>query len=169
MQTGELLIKATGQCLGTNLYASTLVTRFSRFKQTKCLKVHPICYEVPAFVHMRFFEDALHRLVNRAKFANVFKCFLAFPKIDSRGQVFMLHTVCINIGFKRILSPKRHNANGLSYVNNLDCVVLEDKFNIVDGHPTFDRTYTEPVDANEYAARLIKPVYREGYTLPELP
>jgi hypothetical protein len=47
--------------------------------------------------------------------------------------------------------------------------IIEDKFNIVDGHPTFDRTYTEPVDANEYAARLIKPVYREGYTLPELP
>lgn len=47
--------------------------------------------------------------------------------------------------------------------------VLEDKFNIHDGHPTFDRTYSDPVDANEYAQRLIKPVYREGWTLPELP
>ena len=47
--------------------------------------------------------------------------------------------------------------------------IIEDKFNIKDGHPTFDRTYSEPVDANEYAAQLIKPVYREGYKLPELP
>ncbi|MDE7473635.1 MAG: gfo/Idh/MocA family oxidoreductase, partial [Muribaculaceae bacterium] len=47
--------------------------------------------------------------------------------------------------------------------------VVEDKFQIHDGHPTFDRTYTEPVNANEYAARLIKPVYREGWTLPEMP
>lgn len=48
-------------------------------------------------------------------------------------------------------------------------LVNEDKFHIHDGHPTFDRKYSDPVDANEYAAHLIKPVYREGWTLPELP
>ena len=47
--------------------------------------------------------------------------------------------------------------------------IIEDKFHIHDGHPTFDRKYSDPVDANEYAAHLIKPVYREGWTLPELP
>ena len=47
--------------------------------------------------------------------------------------------------------------------------VVVDKFNIVDGHPTFDREYSEPVNAREYAARLIKPVYRAGWTLPEIP
>ncbi len=47
--------------------------------------------------------------------------------------------------------------------------IVEDKFHINDGHPTFDRDYTDPVDANAYAERLIKPVYREGWTLPELP
>ncbi|MGN0068135.1 MAG: Gfo/Idh/MocA family oxidoreductase [Prevotella sp.] len=47
--------------------------------------------------------------------------------------------------------------------------IIEDKFQIHDGHPTFDRTYSDPVDANEFAARLIKPVYREGYKLPDMP
>ena len=47
--------------------------------------------------------------------------------------------------------------------------IIEDKFHIHDGHPTFDRKYSDPVDANEYAAHLIKPVYRKGWTLPELP
>jgi len=47
--------------------------------------------------------------------------------------------------------------------------IVEDKFKITDGNPTFDRTYSDPIDANEFAARLIKPVYREGWTLPELP
>lgn len=47
--------------------------------------------------------------------------------------------------------------------------VIEDKFQIHDGHPTFDRTYTEPVNAREYAAQLIKPVYRDGWKLPEMP
>lgn len=47
--------------------------------------------------------------------------------------------------------------------------IIEDKFHIHDGHPTFDRTYSDPVDANEYAARLIKPEYHNGFKLPELP
>ena len=47
--------------------------------------------------------------------------------------------------------------------------VIEDKFNIHDGHPTFDRKYSDPVDANEYAASLIKPVYQNGYKLPDMP
>lgn len=47
--------------------------------------------------------------------------------------------------------------------------IIEDKFHIHDGHPTFDRTYSDPVDANEFAARLIKPVYENGFKLPELP
>ena len=47
--------------------------------------------------------------------------------------------------------------------------IVEDKFKITDGNPTFDRVYSEPVNANEYAARLIKPVYRDGWKLPDLP
>ncbi|MBQ9889018.1 MAG: Gfo/Idh/MocA family oxidoreductase [Bacteroidales bacterium] len=47
--------------------------------------------------------------------------------------------------------------------------VIKDKFKITNGHPTFDREYSEPVNAQEYAARLIKPVYREGWILPEIP
>ena len=47
--------------------------------------------------------------------------------------------------------------------------VVEDKFKITDGNPTFDRVYSDPVDANEYAANLIKPVYREGWKLPDMP
>jgi len=47
--------------------------------------------------------------------------------------------------------------------------ITEDKFTIKDGHPTFNRDYTDAVNARDYAARLIKPVYREGWKLPELP
>ena len=47
--------------------------------------------------------------------------------------------------------------------------IVEDKFKITDGNPTFDRTYSDPVDANEYAANLIKPKYRDGWKLPDMP
>ncbi len=47
--------------------------------------------------------------------------------------------------------------------------VVKDGFTITDGHPTFNKTWTEPVDANEFAQELIKHTYREGYSLPDMP
>ena len=47
--------------------------------------------------------------------------------------------------------------------------MIKDGFSIHDGHPTFNKTYTEPVNARQFAAELIKPKYREGYVLPEMP
>ena len=47
--------------------------------------------------------------------------------------------------------------------------MIHDGFSITDGHPTFENVYTDPVDANEYAKSLIKPVFRDGWVLPELP
>jgi len=48
-------------------------------------------------------------------------------------------------------------------------IVIEDGFKIEDGHPTFDKTLTDPFSAKEFAAELIKHTYREGYSLPEMP
>ncbi len=47
--------------------------------------------------------------------------------------------------------------------------MIEDGFSVKDGHPTFNKTYTDPVDANAYAAELIKHTYRDGWALPEMP
>lgn len=47
--------------------------------------------------------------------------------------------------------------------------MIKDGFEIHDGHPTFDKKWTEPVDARKFAAELVKPVYQNGYVLPELP
>lgn len=47
--------------------------------------------------------------------------------------------------------------------------MIKDGFSIKDGHPTFQNTYTEPVNANEFAAELIKHNYQNGYELPAMP
>lgn len=47
--------------------------------------------------------------------------------------------------------------------------MLKDGFSIKDGHPTFNNTYTEPVDANKFAAELIRHTYHNGYELPAMP
>lgn len=48
-------------------------------------------------------------------------------------------------------------------------IIKEDNFSIHDGHPTFERKYTDPLNANEFAAELIKHKYRDGWTLPDMP
>jgi hypothetical protein len=47
--------------------------------------------------------------------------------------------------------------------------VIEDGFKITDGHPTFNKTWTEPLNAIQYAESLIKHNYREGWKLPAMP
>ncbi len=47
--------------------------------------------------------------------------------------------------------------------------IVEDGFKITDGHPTFDKTWSEPVNAIEYAKEMIKHTYKNGYKLPEMP
>ena len=47
--------------------------------------------------------------------------------------------------------------------------VIHDGFTIKDGHPTFNKTYTEPVNAREFAKELIRHTYQNGYKLPDMP
>ena len=47
--------------------------------------------------------------------------------------------------------------------------VIHDGFTIKDGHPTFKKKWTDPVNAREFAKGLIKHEYREGYALPAMP
>ena len=47
--------------------------------------------------------------------------------------------------------------------------VIKDRFKIHDGHPTFDKTWTDPVSAKAFAAELIKHTYRKPWSLPEMP
>ncbi len=47
--------------------------------------------------------------------------------------------------------------------------VMKDGFKIHDGHPTFNKTWTEPTDATAYASELIKHTYRQGWKLPDMP
>ncbi len=47
--------------------------------------------------------------------------------------------------------------------------VVKDGFRIHDGHPTFDKSWTDPVNAVAYAEELIKHTYRDGWKLPAMP
>jgi predicted dehydrogenase len=48
-------------------------------------------------------------------------------------------------------------------------ICIEDNFSIKDGDPKFNKKWTEPVPAKDFAAELIKHTYRESFTLPQMP
>jgi hypothetical protein len=47
--------------------------------------------------------------------------------------------------------------------------VIKDGFTIHDGHPTFNKDWTDEMSASEFAAQLIKHNYRSPWTLPDMP
>ncbi|MFN8240958.1 MAG: Gfo/Idh/MocA family oxidoreductase [Bacteroidales bacterium] len=48
-------------------------------------------------------------------------------------------------------------------------ICVKDGFSIEDGHPSFQRDYTPPMNARQFAAEMVKHTYRAGWTLPEMP
>jgi len=48
-------------------------------------------------------------------------------------------------------------------------IIIKDDFKIVDGDPKFNKIYTDPVDAQQFANELIKHNYRAGWKLPDMP
>jgi hypothetical protein len=48
-------------------------------------------------------------------------------------------------------------------------ICIDDKFTIADGHPTFNKKWTEPMNAKQFAAEMVRHTYRTGWSLPEMP
>ena len=48
-------------------------------------------------------------------------------------------------------------------------IMIEDGFSVKDGHPTFNKRYTDPINAQQFAQELIKHNYRAGWNLPNMP
>ena len=48
-------------------------------------------------------------------------------------------------------------------------IVLKDGFTIKDGHPSFDKKMTDPINAKKFAEELIKHNYRQGWKLVDMP
>ncbi len=48
-------------------------------------------------------------------------------------------------------------------------ILIKDDFVIEDGHPRFTQERTDPINAAEFARKLVRTEYREGWTLPNMP
>lgn len=48
-------------------------------------------------------------------------------------------------------------------------ILIKDDFKIVDGDPKFNKIWTDPINAKQFAAELIKHNYRDGWKLVDMP
>lgn len=48
-------------------------------------------------------------------------------------------------------------------------ILIKDDFKIVDGDPKFNKIWTDPINAQQFANELIKHTYRDGWKLPAMP
>ena len=48
-------------------------------------------------------------------------------------------------------------------------IIKKDTFEVIDGDPKFKTEWTDPINAQEFAAGLIKHNYREGWKLVDMP
>ncbi|MDR0429695.1 MAG: Gfo/Idh/MocA family oxidoreductase [Tannerellaceae bacterium] len=48
-------------------------------------------------------------------------------------------------------------------------IVIKDGFTIKDGHPSFNKTWTDPINAKKFAEELVKHNYRDGWKLVDMP
>ena len=47
--------------------------------------------------------------------------------------------------------------------------IIKDGYHVHNGHPSFDKTWTDPVNAVQFSQELIKHTYRDGWKLPDMP
>ncbi len=57
------------------------------------------------------------------------------------------------------------NINPNEYIS----IVVEDRFSMEDGRPSFSQERTDPINALQFANRLIRTPYRDGWDLPDMP
>jgi hypothetical protein len=48
-------------------------------------------------------------------------------------------------------------------------IMVEDGFSIHNGHPTFNKKFTDKMSAKDFATELISHTYMNGYSLPAMP
>jgi hypothetical protein len=65
------------------------------------------------------------------------------------------------------------NGEKMEFTNITDSeeieIVITDGFSIHDGHPTFDKKFTDPINARQFSKDLVKHKYREGWSLADMP
>ncbi|MDG5800230.1 Gfo/Idh/MocA family oxidoreductase [Marinilabiliaceae bacterium ANBcel2] len=99
------------------------------------------------------------------------ECSSAFDEAGPFNEMVVMGVLAVRL---QALNKELHwDGDKMEFTNIEDDetirTVIADGFEIQDGHPTFDQTWTDPVNAKQFAQELIKHKYRKGWKLPDMP
>lgn len=98
-------------------------------------------------------------------------CASDFAKAGPFNEIVVMGVNAVRLqGLNKILKWDGQNMKFTNINPNEELkIVIKDGFEIHDGHPTFNKDWTEPMNAAAYAEELVKHTYREGWSLPDMP
>lgn len=106
-------------------------------------------------------EDALSRIPTASPFSEA----------GPFNEIVLMGVMAVKLqGLNKVLDWDGEN---MCFTNISDneklSIMIEDGFSIEDGHPTFNKTYTDPISAKLFAQEMIKHNYRDGWKLTDMP
>jgi hypothetical protein len=94
-----------------------------------------------------------------------------FKEAGPFNEMVVMGVLAVRLqGLNKILE---WNGQNMTFTNVTDDdklrICIEDAFSVHDGHPTFNKKWTDPMSAKAFADELIKHTYRTGWKLPDMP
>jgi len=122
--------------------------------------------EVPEFNHYKDFirackEDAATRIPTASDFSEA----------GLLNEMVVMGVMGVRLqGLNRELLWDGENMR-FTNISPEDTIIMKikDGFAIHEGHPTFNNTYSDPINALAFANEMIKHTYQNGYKLPDMP
>ena len=103
--------------------------------------------------------------------SNRVKCKSDFSEAGPFNEMIVMGVLAVRLqALNRVLEWDGQNMQFLNIKDNETIkTCIKDGFTIKDGHPSFAKDWTDPVNAKQFAAELIKHNYRAGWNLPDMP
>ena len=103
--------------------------------------------------------------------SNRVKCKSDFSEAGPFNEMIVMGVLAVRLqALHRTLEWDGQNMQFLNIKDNETIkTCIKDGFTIKDGHPSFAKDWTDPVNAKQFAAELIKHNYRAGWNLPDMP
>ncbi len=94
-----------------------------------------------------------------------------FAEAGPYNEMVVLGTVAVRL--QSLFKELEWDGEQMEFTNLSDNeeikTVIRDNFAIIDGHPTFKKDWTDPVNAKAFGREMIRHTYREPWKLPDMP
>ena len=102
---------------------------------------------------------------------NRVKCNSDFSEAGPFNEMVVMGVLAIRLqGLNKVLDWDGENMRFTNIGENETVkTCIKDGFTIHNGHPSFNKTWTEPQNALQLSQELIKHTYRDGWKLPDMP